>query len=129
MLLATPKASIAQNAPLLLFDGKTGTEFAGCLNCNRFDDASICNKFGKYGSKFEEKSIWNQFGKFGSQFEENSPWNTFGPGLRIVDKGGNYYGNFTSSSFDQSRLPLVKQLIQIHQTFKDLDKLRDLLCE
>lgn len=113
---------------LLLFDGEKGKTFAGCLNCNRFEDAAVCNKFGDYGSKFADKSIWNQFGDFGSKFATNSPWDQFGEGLRIVDAQGNYYGRLTISSVGRSRLRLVEQLTAAHQTVDTLDELRDLLC-
>lgn len=119
----------AQNVPLLLYDGETGTEFAGCLNCNRFESASVCNRFGDYGSKFSDNSIWNQFGQFGSKFQTNSPWNQFGEGLRIVDPDGNYYGRFTKSPFERSRLPLVRNLIAAYDQLGSLSDVRDLLCE
>jgi len=51
---------------LLLFDGKTGTEFAGCLNCNRYEESAVCNRYGDFGSRYSDTSIWNRYGKFGS---------------------------------------------------------------
>ncbi|MBA4774296.1 MAG: hypothetical protein H2044_01400 [Rhizobiales bacterium] len=125
----SPFSIQAQNVPFLLFDGEKGEVFAGCLNCNKFDDAAVCNKFGKYGSKFEDLSIWNQFGKFGSKFETNSPWNSFGEGLRIVDQKGNYYGRFTLGFTDRSAVPLVSSILSAYKAMGDLDALRDLLCE
>jgi len=125
MAIGSPASA---NVALLLFDGEKGRTFAGCLNCNRFDDASVCNKFGDYGSKFADKSIWNQFGEFGSKFETNSPWNRHGEGLRVVDAQGNYYGRFTISTVDRSRLQLVAQIVAAHQTVESLDQLRDMLC-
>jgi hypothetical protein len=121
---ATAHADVA----LLLFDGEKGRTFAGCLNCNRFEDAAVCNKFGDYGSKFSEKSIWNQFGQFGSKFETNSPWNKFGEGLRVVDAQGNYYGRFTISMIDRSRLKLVEQIVAAHEAVESLDQLQEMLC-
>lgn len=113
---------------LLLFDGEKGRTFVGCLNCGRFDDASVCNKFGDYGSKFSDKSIWNQFGDFGSKFETNSPWNRFGEGLRIVDAQGNYYGRLTASISGRSRLQVVTQIIAAHEAVESLDQLQEMLC-
>ena len=122
-------AAGAQGVPLLLYDGTTGKQFAGCLNCNRFDSASVCNAFGDYGSRFSDKSIWNQFGRFGSRFQSDSPWNGFGPGLRVVDGSGRSYGNFTSSTFGRSTLPIVSGLVELHERLDDLEKLREALCE
>lgn len=124
----TSKVS-AQDVALLLFDGKTGQDFAGCLNCTRTDPAAICNRFGDYGSKYSDESIWNRFGQYGSRFEDNSPWNKFGEGLRIVDQEGNYYGRFSMSPFDQSRVPLAVSILEAYEAMEDLDALRDLLCE
>lgn len=123
---AHPSASA--DVALLLFDGEKGRTFAGCLNCNRFDDAAVCNKFGDYGSKFSENSIWNQFGQFGSKFETNSPWNKFGEGLRVVDAQGNYYGRFTISTIGRSRLKLVEQIVAAHEAVESLDQLQEMLC-
>ncbi|WP_154661106.1 hypothetical protein [Microvirga lotononidis] len=129
LLTSMPNAAMAQGVPLLLFDGKTGTEFAGCLNCNRLDDASVCNRYGKFGSRYEETSIWNRYGKFGSRYEDNSPWNRYGPGLRIVDGDGRFYGNFTMSTYDRSRLSIVDQIMRLHEKLDDLEKLQDIMCD
>lgn len=127
--LATPSIALAQGPALLLFDGETGKDFAGCLNCGRFDPASVCNRYGDYGSRYSDKSIWNRFGSYGSKYEQNSPWNRYGQGLRIVDKDGNYYGQFARASVDRSRLPIVAALIAAYEENDDLSDLRDRLCE
>ena len=123
-----PLSVDAADVALLLFDGKTGTSFAGCLNCNRMQAESVCNTYGDFGSRFSDTSIWNRFGQFGSRFEENSPWNRFGEGLRVVDQDGNYYGRFTVASYGRSRLPLINQIVEAHEAIDDLEKLRELLC-
>lgn len=114
---------------LLLFDGKTGTVFAGCLNCSPYVDAAVCNRSGDFGSRYSDTSIWNRFGTFGSRYEDNSPWNRYGEGLRVFDQAGTYYGRFSLSRYDQSRLPLVQAILDAHEAMDDLDALRDLLCE
>ena len=122
----------AQNVALLLFDGETGRTFAGCLNCNRYEDASVCNKDGTYGSKYEDESIWNKYGTFGSKYEDNSPWNRYGEGLRVVDSSGNFYGHFTLNKYAsgrQSRVQLVLSLLELYEADVELDAMRDLLCE
>lgn len=128
VLAAFTHTAASADVALLLFDGEKGRTFVGCLNCNRFDDASVCNKFGDYGSKFADKSIWNQFGDFGSKFETNSPWNRFGEGLRIVDAQGNYYGRLTASISDRSQLQIVTQIIAAHEAVESLDQLQEMLC-
>lgn len=126
-LLASPVS--AQDVALLLFDGEKGTEFVGCLNCSRFDAASVCNQYGDFGSKYSDSSIWNQYGTYGSKYEENSPWNPYGSGLRIVDEDGNFYGLFTAARFSRSSLPLITSLVEANESLGDLEALRDLYCE
>lgn len=127
--LASASAGQAQNVPLLLFGGKNDREFAGCLNCGKYDDESVCNKYGDYDSKYNDKSIWNKYGTFGSKYNSASPWNTYGEGLSIVDGDGNFYGRLTLSRQNQSHLGLAKSLLSAYKAMEDLDALRDLLCE
>ena len=53
-------SSVNAAEALLLFGGKNHDEFIGCLNCGKYDDGSVCNKYGDYGSKYSDKSIWNK---------------------------------------------------------------------
>lgn len=125
-----PGSSSGQVATaLLLFDGETGSIFAGCLNCSKYDNGSVCNRYGDYGSQYSDSSIWNPYGDFGSKYEQNSPWNNYGEGLRVVDSGGNYYGRFSLSSYEQSSLNLVQNIIAAYEAMENLEALRDLLCE
>jgi hypothetical protein len=122
----------AQNVALLLFDAKRSEEFAGCLNCNRYDSGSVCNAYGDYGSKYSDTSIWNRYGKFGSKYEENSPWNRYSDGLIVVDREGNFYGHFSLNKharYGQSNLGMVRSLLQLYEMDYDLDDIRDLLCD
>lgn len=123
------KEVLAQNVALLLFDSETGENYAGCLNCSRFEETSVCNQFGDYGSKFSDESIWNRFGDYGSRFNINSPWNKFGGGLRIVDTHGVYYGRFSLSPHGRSNIPLVQDILEAYEILEDLDELRDFLCD
>ena len=129
LLLLTPSEGRAQDVALLLFDGETGQDFAGCLNCNRYDDAAVCNRYGDFGSRYSDTSIWNRYGVFGSRYEDNSPWNRYGEGLRVVDPDGNYYGRFSLSRYGQSKLPIISAILDAYEQIEDLEQLRDLLCE
>ena len=119
----------AQNVALLLFDGETGRDFAGCLNCNKYDASSICNRYGDYGSRYSDKSIWNRYGDFGSRYSNKSPWSRYGDGLKIVDADGGYYGKFTLASFGRSKLPIVQAILEAYEKNDDLSDLRDALCD
>mgnify|MGYP000079212249 CR=1 FL=1 len=119
----------AQNVALLLFDGETGKNFVGCLNCGKYDASSICNRYGDYGSRYSDKSIWNRYGDFGSRYSGKSPWSRYGDGLKIVDSDGRYYGKFTLSSFGRSKLPIVQAILEAYEKNDDLSELRDALCD
>ena len=102
--------------PLLLFGDNEHQTFLGCLNCSKFDSASICNKFGQLGSLFTSDSIWNASGRFGSKFSSDSPWNVFSTsGPVIVDESGQFYGRFTASKFvsDRTRIRALNQLTDL----------------
>jgi hypothetical protein len=132
ILFLTSSQAQAQDAALLLFDSETHQQFVGCLNCSRYDNGSVCNRYGDYGSRYSELSIWNSYGKFGSRYEDNSPWNRFGQGLIVVDPEGNFYGIFSlnrNARYTQSRVPLVQDLLELYEAGVELDQIRDLLCE
>lgn len=121
----------AQNTALLLFGGEDHKTFLGCLNCSKFSDESVCNKFGSYGSKFEDNSIWNRFGTYGSKFSEYSPWNKFSTSAPvIVDSDGNSYGYFSSNKFhhDRTRIKGLLEILDFESEEQDLDKTRDAMC-
>lgn len=130
VFLMAPSGSRAQDVALLLFDGETGRNFAGCLNCRRLDSASVCSRYGDYGSRFSDTSIWSRFGSYGGRYEANSPWSRYGEGLRVVDSDGNYYGRFSRSQSGQSRLPIVQFLLQAWDDFDgDRMMIRDWFCD
>jgi hypothetical protein len=65
----TPNTALASE---VVFGGD-GT-FLGTVTTDRYDQDSICNRFGEYGSKFNE-SIFNTFGTHGGKFSELGSYN------------------------------------------------------
>jgi hypothetical protein len=118
-------------ADTLLFGGKNHDTFLGCLDCNKFDTDSICNKFGK-GSAFNSDSIFNSFGNFGSSFSSSSPWNKFSSDESVpvlVDKSGSFYGYFTINSFRSDAVSFSKNLSSIYENSKgDLEVVQNFIC-
>ena len=49
--------------------------FLGRMSRNRFDDESIVNRFGIYGSRFSPSSIFNKFSTYGNHFSALSAYN------------------------------------------------------
>jgi hypothetical protein len=120
-----------QDKALLLFGGQDHKTFLGCLNCNRFQSSSVCNKFGEFGSKFPSDSIWNKFGNYGSKFSSDSPWNKFSTTAPIIaDRDGNSYGYFSTNKFhnDRTRIAWLVHILDSFTESGDLDATRDLMC-
>lgn len=130
--LTTSLAAQSATPALLLFGGSNHETFLGCLNCGRYDAASICNKYGDFGSRFNNKSIWNRYGDFGSRYSDSSPWNKYASNPPIiVDQQGNSYGYFTSNRTKTSRTtikPLLVFLDNVDQVNEDLEVARDTFC-
>ncbi len=90
---------------LLIFGGENHKEFLGCLNCSKYNNESICNKYGDHGSEYSDKSIWNEYGDFGSQYSDYSPFNNYAdkPPI-VVDREGGYYGSISANKFADDRI-------------------------
>ncbi len=91
---------------LLLFAGMDHKQFLGCLNCSEYDEDSVSNKYGPYGSPYSDTSIFNSYSQFGGAYGEYSPCNAYSsdPPV-IVDQQGNYYGRLTiNQSLTDTRL-------------------------
>ncbi|UXN34346.1 hypothetical protein N8E86_09840 [Avibacterium paragallinarum] len=118
----------AYAAPVyLLFDGIKHEKFLGCLNCNKYDNSSIWNKYGEFGSKYSNDSIWNKYGTYGSKYNSESPWNKYSTNAPIiVDKNGNFYGKFTANKYDNQTK--IKELIWILENYEYiLDNIDDVM--
>jgi hypothetical protein len=72
--LSLATSTHGQTPALLLFGGSDHKTFLGCLNCNKYEGGSVCDKYGEQGSKYSSASIWNTYGNFGSKYSSESPW-------------------------------------------------------
>lgn len=120
-----------QTPALLLFGNQDHKTFLGCLNCSKFDNGSVCNKYGDQGSKYSADGIWNSYGDFGSTYSSDSPWNQFSSsGPVIVDNSGQFYGRFTANKYvsDRTTIQALNQLADGVAGGMDLDTARDLFC-
>lgn len=90
---------------LLIYGGKEGKTYLGCLNCDKFDGDSIWNNYGKYGSKYNGECIWNDYGRYGGKYGEFSPFNSGSlTPPKIVKSNGDYIGYFTSNKYFSGRI-------------------------
>ncbi len=89
---------------LHLYGGEDHDKYLGCLNCNSYDQNSIWNSYGTYGSSYNSNSIWNSYGSFGSEYSSTSPFNSYASNPPVVvDKDGNFYGYFTVNAYKDKR--------------------------
>ncbi len=118
-------SSYSVNAEILLYT--SNNQFKGCLDCNRYDDKSVCNRYGNFGSRYNTDSIWNRYG-LGSRYEDESPFSRYGQGLKMVDKEGNFYGYFSISVGGENRTrQLLRNIWEV--TDGDYSAMRDLFCD
>ena len=58
------------------------------MNCGKYEDGAVCNKYGDHGSKYSALSPWNKYAS-------NPPV--------IVDQDGGFYGYFTAAKYHPKR--------------------------
>lgn len=114
--------SMVKAQSILIFGGKNHDVFLGCLNCTKYDNNSIWNKYGDFGSKYNEKCIWNKYSEYSGKYSDYSPFNkyaTYPPVL--VDDDGNFYGYFTANKYKDKRtdVELAIFIIDYWETIKD----------
>ncbi|GEP95776.1 hypothetical protein [Chitinophaga cymbidii] len=104
LFLVVALATIVNGQSLLIFGGKDHDVFLGCLNCDKYQDKSIWNAYGAFGSKCNDKCIWNKYGNYGGKYSDYSPFNQYASHPPVlVDKDGNFYGYFTTNKFFPKR--------------------------
>lgn len=107
---------------ILIFGGKNHDVFLGCLNCTKYDNNSIWNKYGDFGSKYNEKCIWNKYSEYSGKYSDFSPFNKYAsyPPV-LVDADGNFYGYFTANKYKDKRtdLELAIFIVDYWETIKD----------
>lgn len=107
---------------LHIYGGKDHDVYLGCLNCSKYDQNSIWNQYGTYGSKYNASSIWNKYGDYGGKYSDTSPFNPYAstPPV-IVDKDGGFYGYFTVNTYKDKRadFKLVLTIYKYHDEIAD----------
>ncbi len=107
---------------LHIYGGQNNDVYLGCLNCDKYDQNSIWNAYGKYGYKYNSNSIWNSYGTFGSKYNSYSPWNAYSntPPV-VVDKNGKFYGYLTTNKYKSGRAEfgLAQTLYEYHEFIVD----------
>lgn len=96
--------------PLYLYsnDGRT---YLGKLTTNKYDDESIFNEYGKYGSKYSTYSIFNEYGTYGSKYSNESAFNEYASNPPIiVDSEGEFICYLTADEYNSKSITYLKLL-------------------
>jgi hypothetical protein len=89
-----PLKSLAA-VPVYIF-GDQGATFLGCVNCGQYDNNSLNNQYGTYGSPYNQMSIRNNYGDYGSPYSDTSACNTNANNPPfLMDDNGNFLGFVT----------------------------------
>lgn len=78
--------------------------FLGNVNRNRFDNNSLSNQYGPFGSRYGAESIFNKYSQYGSPYGSESPYNKFSTSPPIFVKGGESLGYLTVNQYLTPRL-------------------------
>ncbi len=84
-------SAVAYAGPPILVDPQTG-KYLGNLSANPYDQNSVSNPYGQYGSPYSQDSINNPVGEYGSPYSDksiNNPYATDPP--IIIDTDGYDY--------------------------------------
>ena len=84
-------SAVAYVGPPILVDPQSG-KYLGNLNANPYDQNSVSNPFGEFGSPYSQDSINNPVGVYGSPYSNksiNNPYATEAP--IVVDPDAHDY--------------------------------------
>jgi hypothetical protein len=78
--------------------------FLGKLNPNAYDNESIFNKYGPYGSKYSQTCIFNPYSPYGGQYSDLSPYNLYANNPPQVFLKGRFFAFLTVNQNKSPRL-------------------------
>lgn len=94
-----PQIYQVQAQEILIFGGADHKDFLGCLNCSKYDDKSIANRYSDYGWE-NLYGKWSRYGDYASPYSSTSacaPYASDAPVL--VDGQGNFYGRLSVNEY------------------------------
>jgi len=66
---------------------------------NRYDEQSIYNPYGTYGSRYQSNSVNNPYGTYGSEYSALSPNNRYSSNPPVLVRNGVPLAYFTINTF------------------------------
>ncbi len=89
-----PLKSLA-TTPVYIF-AEQGSVFLGCVNCDKYENNSLNNRYSDYGSPYSAYSVFNRYGEYGNRYSETSACNSNASNPPyLVDGDGNFLGFLT----------------------------------
>ncbi len=76
-------SAVAYSGPPILVDPQTG-KYLGTLSANPYDQDSVSNPTGQYGSPYSQDSINNPVGEYGSPYSDKSINNPYATNPPII---------------------------------------------
>jgi len=76
-------SAVAHSAPPILVDPQTG-KYLGNLSNNPYDQNSVSNPYGEYGSPYSQDSINNPVEEYGSPYSDKSINNPYATNPPII---------------------------------------------
>jgi hypothetical protein len=95
-------------------------QFLGRIIDNVYDNESILNEYGPYGSQYSNTSIFNQYSPYGSEYgmySINNPYCTTPPQLFI---NGKFRGHISVNQFVPNRIPTEAFLYTLRNNLQAL---------
>ncbi|RWQ28342.1 hypothetical protein [Mesorhizobium sp.] len=77
--------------------------FLGTLNPNQYDQESIFNSYGPFGSRYSPTSIHNTYGTYGGNYSAQSPYNQFTRTPPKLFHRGKLWGSVTKNRYAQGK--------------------------
>lgn len=97
-------------------------QFLGKITKNKYDNDSLLNKYGPYGSKYSSTSIFNPYSQYGSKYGSysiNNPYCSQPPKLFINGKFKDYV---TTNRFISAQIPTDTFLYYLNNDIENLLK-------
>jgi hypothetical protein len=106
-----PSSALGAGRRVLIFGGKSGTVFLGCMNCASYDPDSLDNSLGSFGNRYSPTSLMNRLSEYASRYSDVSACNPYAQNPpRLVDDSGSYFGVLTSNTSLMGRTRLREAL-------------------
>lgn len=95
--------SLATRQSQVYLEAEDGA-FLGKLNPNGYDQDSIFNEYGSYGSEYSPTSIFNEYGIYGGEYSNLSPFNEYTSSPPKIIANGQFLAYLTVNEYLSPRI-------------------------